>query len=61
MVFGHAKTGKSTLINRMMKRKVRASQRTTPNLSKIEWVYAPSSSIKPVKFVIWDFNQVSLV
>jgi len=61
MVFGNAKTGKSTLINRMVKRKVKASQRTAPSYSKFEWAYTPSASIKPIKFIIWDFNQVPLV
>jgi len=61
MIFGHAKTGKSTLINRMVKRKVKASQRAALSHSKFEWAYAPSGSIKPIKFIIWDFNQVLLV
>ena len=61
MVFGSAKAGKSTLINRMTKRKVRLFQRAAPNLSTVEWLYAPSSSMKPIKFIMWDFNQVTIL
>jgi len=61
MVFGRAKTGKSTLINRIVKRKQTISQTLLPTHLKIEWIYAPSSSDEVVNFAIWDFNQVVII
>ncbi|XP_065896958.1 leucine-rich repeat serine/threonine-protein kinase 1-like isoform X2 [Dysidea avara] len=53
MVFGSAKTGKSTLINRIAKHK----QTIPATHLKVEWIFAPSSSDEAIKFTIWDFNQ----
>ena len=57
MVFGSAKTGKSTLINRIAKHK----QTIPATHLKVEWIFAPSSSDEAIKFTIWDFNQVMII
>ena len=64
VVFGHSKTGKSTLIGRLIRKRERAAQwiskpTCSEALNIIEWVYAPTTADESVKFIMWDFdNQV---
>jgi len=66
MIFGHAKTGKSTLISILTRKRGQTAQwiSVTPHsqaLNIIEWIYAPSTAYESVKFIMWDFdNQVKL-
>ena len=63
MVFGDGKTGKTTLIERLKRRRHKAGK---PPLQKYHgiiikhWPYAPYASDNTVKFIIWEFdNQVN--
>ena len=66
MVFGHAKTGKSTLVSRLTSKRVQTTQWisvTTHSqaLNIVKWVYAPYSASEHIRFIMWDFdNQVKL-
>lgn len=60
MVFGDSKTGKTTLIERLLKRKLKVSRRSQHShhgISIKHWLYAPTSCDNAVKFMIWDFNN----
>ena len=65
MVFGDNKTGKSTLIERLKKRRPRVVRPSKHNHQLIlikHWSYAPSSSDATVKFKIWECSdQVSCI
>jgi len=64
VVFGHSKTGKSTLISRLIRKRERVNQHILKQthsqaLNIIEWLYAPTTADESVKFIMWDFdNQV---
>ena len=61
MVFGDHKTGKSTLIERLKKRKPKvvrpSSQHRRQGIHIRQWSYSPSSSHKTVKFKIWECSD----
>ena len=63
MVFGDSKTGKTTLIERLKRRRHRAGRQPLLKHHGIiikQWPYAPSSSDNTVKFTVWEFdNQVN--
>jgi len=63
MVFGDVKTGKTTLIERLKRKRLRVGKIPPQNngISIKQWIYPPSSSDNAVKFMIWEFdNQVKL-
>ena len=58
MVFGDAKTGKTTLIERLKRRRPKVGRLSPQNYHGIsikQWSFAPSSSDKTVNFRIWEF------
>ena len=62
MVFGDGKTGKTTLIERLKRRRHKAGRPSLlkhNGISVKQWSYSPSSSHGTVKFTFWEFdNQV---